>query len=120
MGNHGDITSYKFLTEARQRRMLRRAFQYYLHPSVVEQVSQHPELLTLGGEKRELTVLFSDIRDFSTCSEALAPEVLVQLLNEYFDAMTQAIVADDGLLDKYIDDGIMAVYGATLPMSEHA
>jgi adenylate cyclase len=100
--------------------MLRRAFQYYLHPSVVEQVSQHPELLTLGGEKRELTVLFSDIRDFSTFSEALAPEVLVQLLNEYFNAMTQAIVADDGLLDKYIGDGIMAVYGAPLPLPEHA
>jgi adenylate cyclase len=120
IGNYGAITSYKFLTEARQRRMLRRAFQYYLHPSVVEQVSQHPERLTLGGEKRELTVLFSDIRDFSTFSEALAPEVLVQLLNEYFNAMTQAIVADDGLLDKYIGDGIMAVYGAPLPLPEHA
>jgi len=86
----------------------------------VEQVSQHPELLTLGGEKRELTVLFSDIRNFSTFSEALAPEALVQLLNEYFNAMTQAIVADDGLLDKYIGDGIMAVYGAPLPLPEHA
>jgi Adenylate and Guanylate cyclase catalytic domain len=92
------ITSYKFLTEARQRRMLRRAFQHYLYPAVVEQVSQHPELLALGGEKRELTVLFSDIRGFSTFSEHLAPEALVQLLNEYFNAMTQAVVADDGLM----------------------
>ena len=117
---YGAVTLYKFLTEARQRRMLRRAFQYYLHPSVVEQVSQHPELLTLGGEKRELTVLFSDIRGFSTFSEGLAPEVLVQLLNEYFNAMTQAVVADDGLLDKYIGDAIMAVYGAPLPQPDHA
>src|SRR5262249_32381091 len=79
------VTLYKFLTEERQRRMLRQAFQYYLDPTVVEQVSQHPERLALGGEQRELTVLFSDIRDFSTFSEGLAPEDLVQLLNEYFN-----------------------------------
>jgi adenylate cyclase len=120
VGNYGAITSYKFLTEARQRRILRRAFQHYLHPTVVEQVSQHPELLALGGEQRELTVLFSDIRGFSTFSEHLAPEVLVQLLNEYFNAMTQAVVADDGLVDKYIGDAIMAVYGAPLSMPDHA
>ena len=100
VGNYGAITSYKFLTEARQRRMRRRAFQHYLHPTVVEQVSQHPERLALGGEKRELTVLFSDIRGFSTFSEHLMPEVLVQLLNEYFNAMTHAVVAYDGLVDK--------------------
>ncbi len=120
VSSYGAITLYEFLTEARQRRMLRRAFQHYLHPSVVEQVSQHPELLALGGEKRELTVLFSDIRGFSTLSEGLTPELLVQLLNEYFHAMTQAVFADEGLLDKYIGDAIMAVYGAPLPMPDHA
>ncbi len=120
VGNYGAMTSYNFLTEARQRRLLRRAFQHYLHPTVVEQVSQHPELLALGGEQRELTVLFSDIRGFSTFAEQLAPEVLVQLLHEYFNAMTQAVVAEDGLVDKYIGDAIMAVYGAPLPMPDHA
>jgi adenylate cyclase len=65
-------------------------------------------------------VLFSDIRGFSTFSEHLAPEVLVQLLNEYFNAITQVVVADDGLVDKYIGDAIMAVYGASLPMPDHA
>ena len=65
-------------------------------------------------------MLFSDIRGFSTFSEHLAPEVLVQLLNEYFNAMTQAVVAEDGLVDKYIGDAIMAVYGAPLPMPDHA
>ena len=114
------VTLYKFLTEARQRRMLRRAFQYYLHPAVVEQVSQHPERLALGGEKRELTVLFSDIRGFSTFSEGLTPEVLVQLLNEYFNAMTQAVLADKGAVDKYIGDAIMALYGAPDPQPDHA
>jgi len=120
VGNYGAMTSYNFLTEARQRRLLRRAFQHYLHPAVVEQVSQHPELLALGGEQRELTVLFSDIRGFSTFAEQLAPEVLVQLLHEYFNAMTQAVVTEDGLVDKYIGDAIMAVYGAPLPMPDHA
>lgn len=117
---YGAVTLYKFLTEARQRRALRRAFQHYLHPAVVEQVSQHPERLALGGEKRALTVLFSDIRGFSTFSEGLTPEVLVQLLNEYFNAMTQAVVADDGAVDKYIGDAIMALYGAPLPQPDHA
>jgi len=117
---YGAVTLYKFLTESRQRRALRQAFQHYLHPAVVEQVSQHPEQLALGGEKRELTVLFSDIRGFSTFSEGLTPEVLVQLLNEYFNAMTQAVVEDDGAVDKYIGDAIMALYGAPLPQPDHA
>ncbi len=65
-------------------------------------------------------MLFLDIRGFSTFSEHLVPEVLVQLLNEYFNAMTQAVVADDGLVDKYIGDAILAVYGAPLPMPDHA
>ncbi len=117
---YGVVTLYKYLTEARQRRMLRRAFRYYLDPTVVEQVSQHPERLALGGEQRELTVLFSDIRDFSTFSEGLIPEDLVQLLNEYFNAMTKAVVADDGTVDKYIGDAIMAIYGAPLPQPDHA
>jgi adenylate cyclase len=100
--------------------MLRRAFQYYLHPSVVEQVVQHPEQLKLGGEAKELTVLFSDIRGFSGIAEQLQPEELVRLLNEYLGAMTRLVLADQGLLDKYIGDAIMAVYGAPLPSSEHA
>ena len=65
-------------------------------------------------------MLFSDIRGFSTFSQGLTPEALVQLLNEYFNAMTPAVVADDGLLDKYIGDAIMAVYGAPLPQPDHA
>ncbi|MGE3539918.1 MAG: CHASE2 domain-containing protein [Candidatus Tectimicrobiota bacterium] len=119
-GNYGAITLYTFCTEARQRRRLRRAFQYYLHPSLVDRLAQHPELLVLGGETRELTVLFADIRGFSSFAEALAPEVLVRVMNEYFNAMTRAVVADHGLLDKYIGDAVMAVYGAPLLLPDHA
>ncbi len=118
--NQSSMTLFKFLSEERQKRRIRRAFQYYLHPAVVDRVSQNPQLLRLGGEVRELTVLFSDIRGFSGIAEGLSPEALVRLLNEYLTAMTQIVFKHDGLLDKYIGDGIMAVYGAPLYASEHA
>jgi adenylate cyclase len=114
------LTLFKYLTEERQKHMIRQAFQHYLHPTVVEQVSQNPQLLKLGGESRELTVLFSDIRNFSTIAEGLSPEALVNLLNEYLTAMTQVVFAHHGLLDKYIGDAVMAVYGAPLSDPEHA
>jgi adenylate cyclase len=107
-------------TEEHHKRAIRRAFQHYLHPAVVEQVAQHPEALTLGGHKAVLTVLFSDIRGFSSFSEGVAPEALVQLLNEYFSAMTQAVFQHQGMVDKYIGDAIMAVYGAPVATPAHA
>jgi adenylate cyclase len=118
--NQSAITSFKYLTEERLKRLTRRAFQYYLDPTIVDQVSENPQRLKLGGESRELTVLFSDIRGFSTIAEGLSPEALVHLLNEYLTIMTRVVFRDHGLLDKYIGDGLMAVYGAPLQDPDHA
>jgi len=110
----------QYVTEERARRQLRRVMDLYLSPSMADHVSAHPERLSLGGEKQTLTVFFSDIRGFTSISEQLAPEALVELLNRYLGAMTEIIFARDGMLDKYIGDAVMAVWGAPLPQPDHA
>ncbi len=103
-----------------EKRYLKVAFQHYVPPAVVEDLVADAGRLSLGGEKRELTVLFSDIRGFTTLSEAMAPEDLVKLMNEYFTVMTDQVFAHRGSLDKYIGDAIMAVFGAPVAEPRHA
>jgi adenylate cyclase len=117
---YSGITVHHYATEERLRRRTRRALELYLSPSLAALVSERPENLKLGGEKREYTVLFSDVRDFTTISEQLEAETLVELLNAYLGAMTDVIFEHNGMLDKYIGDGIMAVWGAPLPQADHA
>jgi adenylate cyclase len=114
------MTLFKYFVEEREKRELKGAFQHYLNPSVINQVLDSPEGLKLGGEKRELTVFFSDVRGFTTISEVLSPEALASLLNEYFTPMTKIVLDSGGLLDKYIGDALMAVWGAPLAMDDHA
>jgi len=114
------ITIYKYVTEEREKKKIRGAFQYYLTSSVINEMLKDPSKLKLGGDKKHLTVLFSDIRGFTTVSEGLTPEELVHLLNEYLTAMTDIVFKYDGLLDKYMGDAIMAVYGAPLDQPDHA
>jgi adenylate cyclase len=114
------ITIYKYVTEEREKKKIRGAFQYYLTASVINEMLKNPSKLKLGGDKKDLTVLFSDIRGFTTVSEKLTPEELVKLLNEYLTAMTDKVFQYDGLLDKYMGDAIMAVYGAPLDQPDHA
>lgn len=113
------ITGYKYMTEEREKKKVRGAFQYYLSPAVVEQVLGNPERLQLGGEKKDLTVLFSDIRGFTSISERMSPEGLVKFMNEYLTAMTDIVFQHDGLLDKYIGDAIMAIWGAPMDQPDH-
>lgn len=114
------VTLYRYISEEREKKKIRGAFQYYLTGSVIEEMLKNPDKLKLGGDKKDLTVLFSDIRGFTSISEMLPPEELVHLLNEYLTAMTGKVFHHEGLLDKYMGDAIMAVYGAPLEQPDHA
>lgn len=114
------ITIYHYITEEREKKKIRGAFQYYLTSSVINEMLKDPDKLKLGGDKKDLSVLFSDIRGFTTISEKLTPEELVALLNEYLTVMTNQVFQHDGLLDKYMGDAIMAVFGAPLDQPDHA
>ena len=114
------IIIYKFLTEGREKRQIRKAFQHYLNKTVVDMVIKDPSRLKLGGERRECTVFFSDVRGFTTLSEKLAPEQLVHVLNSYLTPMTDLIFKYDGTLDKYIGDAIMAFFNAPIDQNDHA
>ncbi len=104
--------------EVRGRR-IRRAFATYVPPDVVNELVRHPESLRLGGERRDLSILFSDIRGFTGLSEELGPERVVELLNAYLTPMTRVVFETRGTLDKYIGDAIVAFWGAPLPLSDH-
>ncbi len=117
--NYAAIVSYRFFFEEREKKKVRGAFQQYLPPSLISQIMEHPELLRLGGEEKELTALFSDIRGFTTLSEGLTPKQLVDLLNHYLSEMTAIIFKRWGTLDKYIGDAVMAFWGAPIPQTDH-
>lgn len=114
------ITTYRGWTEERQKRIIRRAFQSYLHPRIVEELTEHPDRLKLGGERMDCTVLFCDVKNFSTISEKMDPEQLTRLMNAFFDPVCQAIMSEGGYIDKLIGDAVMAVFGAPAPAEDHA
>jgi adenylate cyclase len=112
--------TYSYATEGKQRKQVRNAFQHYVSPAVVDSILKEVDKLKLGGEKKVMTALFSDIRGFTSISEGLDPEDLVKFLNEYFSVMTRIILKYEGTLDKFIGDAIMAFYGAPLEQPDHA
>jgi len=111
---------YRTLTEGRQKRWIKKTFQMYLSPEFVNILLKRPDLLSLGGEEKDLTVLFSDLKGFTSMSEVMPPSNLVSLLNEYLDGMTQIIFDSGGTLDKYEGDAVMAFWGAPLEDEAHA
>jgi adenylate cyclase len=113
----GGITLWQF--ERVAKRQVHRAFGKFLSPLVVDRLVEHPERLVLGGETRELTVLFSDLRNFSTLSEGMSAHELTQFMNDYLTPMTDAILDSEGTVDKYIGDAIMAFWNAPLDTPAH-
>ena len=110
-----------FVREQAQRRQIRSAFGQYLSPALIEQLAQSPEKLVLGGEEREMTIMFSDVRGFTTISEAFKsdPQGLTALMNRFLTPLTNAILARKGTIDKYMGDAIMAFWNAPLDDKEH-
>jgi len=112
--------SYGFFVESRAKRQITGLFGQYVPPELVDEMSKDPERFTMEGESREMTVLFSDVRGFTSISEGLKPKELSQLMNEYMTPMTRIIHKHRGTIDKYIGDAIMAFWGAPLADPDHA
>src|ERR1700722_2806370 len=112
---------FSFVREQAQRRQIRSAFGQYLSPALVEQLAQSPEKLVLGGEEREMTIMFSDVRGFTTIAESYKsdPQGLTALMNRFLTPLTNAILARKGTIDKYMGDAIMAFWNAPLDDGEH-
>ncbi len=112
-------TSYKYFLEERKAKNIRNMFSHYVSSKVVDALIANPEIAKIGGQRREVTVLFSDIVGFTTISEKLEPEEIVALLNEYFGAMTDVILHWDGTFDKIVGDEIMCFWGAPIDQPDH-
>jgi len=119
LGLFGGV-AYQYFVEGREKRKMKRLFGQYVSKDVYEQLVANPELARLGGQRREMTVLFSDIRGFTTVSERGQPEEIVGTLNEYFTRMVALVFQRKGTLDKFVGDMVMALFGAPLDDPDHA
>ncbi len=114
------LSVYRYVVEEKQKRFIKNAFSTYLAPAVVDQLIASPDRLMLGGEERQITAFFSDVAGFTSISEKLAPDALVELLNEFLTEMSDIILDQKGMVDKYEGDAIIAMFGAPNDLENHA
>ena len=117
---YGVVSVFSDLREAKKRQFLQETLTRYVTRQVVDLILEDPENIILDGEEREASVLFCDIRGFTTFSETMMPKELVQMLREYFSLMVDAVFSQQGTVDKFIGDCIMAIFGAPTPQADHA
>ena len=117
---YGVVSVFSDLSEVKKRQFLQDTLTRYVTKQVVDLILDNPESIILDGEEREATVLFADIRSFTSLSEKMEPKELVQMLREYFTLLVEAVFAFQGTVDKFIGDSIMAIFGAPSPQSNHA
>ncbi len=114
------LEGLEFIYQEKNSKFIKGAFSNYLSKDLLNQLVKDPDALKLGGDKKELSILFSDIRGFTTISEKLEPDELIRLLNRYFTPMTDAVLDNYGMLDKYIGDAVMAFFNAPINVKDHA
>ncbi len=118
--NYTVLTAYYYVTEERERKKVKGTFRQFVAPLVIDELLKQPDKLTLGGEERELTVLFSDLEGFTTYSERYSPSEMIDILSDYYNVMTEQIFRYKGTLKEYVGDEIMAFFGAPLDNLDHA
>jgi adenylate cyclase len=114
------VSAYRYINEEKAKEVLRRSFESYFPPGVVRRIMLNPNLITVGGQKKELTILFSDIKSFTHYSSTMAADTIQKMLNEYFEAMVDIVFKYEGTVDKFIGDGLMVFFGDPEPQSDHA
>ena len=118
--NFFGIMIYRYQTELKEKQQIRKAFSKYVSGSIVEEMLEHPDKLVIGGENKQVSALFTDIAGFTNLSEAVPPNVLTEFLKEYMTELTQVIIDNKGMLDKYIGDAIVALFGVPVKLDNHA
>jgi adenylate cyclase len=114
------IVAYRYINEEKEKESLRRSFESYFPPSVVRRIMANPEMIYARGLKKELTVMFTDIKSFTTYSSTMSPDQIQRMLNEYFEAMVDIVFKYEGTVDKFIGDGLMVFFGDPETQPDHA